>query len=420
MNPFEQTPMKVEDGIMDWNTMYPKPYDKNTVDPYTRLRVILMNGIEVEAAIFKHQFNRNVDDNNLRREVALTRRVEQQQQKHINWLKPLNESVLETTIGYEHVAVDLTAWLAQHEPDPYVKQALDFALLEDFDHLYRYANLLDFDMGIPAHQIVQSYVDITPGRPTIAEHRHPYDSIRYSIDAKNADIRTLLNTLIITAGEQQTMNFYMNLGNYYGYDLGRQLYMEIAMIEEQHVTHYGSLLDPRCTWLENLLLHEYVECYLYYSFYKDEVCPNIRSIWEMHLMQEISHLHKVAELLKTYEGKEWQEVIPNGGEFPELLFFHDTRDYVRQVLGSQITLTAYRENYKQVDELPSDSEFFRYQMQVNRDVSSVASHNVIQLHINKLGQDYRAESKENPVAQLRDRHCDNTEIARCVRQPAQV
>ena len=84
MNPFNQTPMKVEDGIMDWNTMYPKPYDKNTVDPYTRLRVILMNGIEVEAVMFKHQFNRNCDNNDIRREVALTRRIEQQQQKHIN------------------------------------------------------------------------------------------------------------------------------------------------------------------------------------------------------------------------------------------------------------------------------------------------------------------------------------------------
>ena len=105
--------------------MYPKPYDKNTVDPYTRLRVILMNGIEVEAVMFKHQFNRNCDNNDIRREVALTRRIEQQQQKHINWLKPLDESVLETTIGYEHVAVDLTAWLAAERARPYVKQALD-------------------------------------------------------------------------------------------------------------------------------------------------------------------------------------------------------------------------------------------------------------------------------------------------------
>lgn len=411
MNPFEQKPVQIKDTIMDWSTVYPTPYDKMTVDPYTKVRIILMNGIEVEAILFKHQFHRNCHNNDLRRELALSRRIEQQQQKHINWLKPIDESVLETTIGYEHVAVDLTAWLAQNEPNPYVKQALDFALLEDFDHLYRYANLLDLDVQIPAQQLVKSYVDITPGRPTIAEHRFPFESVKHPVDFKAADIRTKLNTLIITAGEQQTMNFYMNLGNTYYNDLGRKLYLEIAMIEEQHVSQYGSLLDPNCTWLENLLLHEYTECYLYYSFYQDELDTNVKSVWEMHLQQEIAHLHQAAELLRKYESKEWQQVIP-GGEFPKLLQFHDTRDYVRQILGKQILLTANREQYTPVSGLQDDHEFFFYQNRVNHNVDAVASHNVIAQHQKRYKEDYRAEAQENPVRELTDRMVDNTTIAR--------
>ena len=411
MNPFDQKAMPIKDTIMDWATMYPTPYNKMTVDPYTKLRIILMNGIEVEAVMFKHQFHRNCQNNDIRRELALSRRIEQQQQKHINWLKPIDETQLETTIGYEHVAVDLTAWLAQNEPNPYVKQALDFALLEDFDHLYRYANLLDIDSQIPAQNLVKSYVDITPGRPTIAEHRFPFDSVKHPIDSKTADVRTKLNTLIITAGEQQTMNFYMNIGNTYYNDLGRQLYMEIGMIEEQHVTQYGSLLDPNCTWLENLLLHEYTECYLYYSFYQDELDANVKAIWEMHLQQEIAHLQRAAELLRQYENKDWQQVIP-GGEFPKLLQFHDTRDYVRQVLNQQILLTANREQYTPVPELPRDHEFFFYQNRVNHDVNKVASHNVVAQHQQKYNVDYRAESQPNPVQALTDRTVDNTTIAR--------
>lgn len=411
MNPFQQKPGNVADGILNWSSVYPTPYNKMTVDPYTKVRIILMNGIEVEAALFKHQFHRNCLNNDLRRELALSRRVEQQQQKRINWLKPIDETQLETTIGYEHVAVDLTAWLAQNEPNSYVKQALDFALLEDFDHLYRYSNLLDLDSQIPAQQLVKSYVDITPGRPTIAEHRFPYESTKHPVDFKTADIRTMLNTLIITAGEQQTMNFYMNVGNTYHNDLGRQLYLEIAMIEEQHVSQYGSLLDPNATWLENLLLHEYTECYLYYSFYRDELDPHVKSIWELHLEQEISHLHKAVELLNQYEKKDWQQVIP-GGEFPKLLQFHDTRDYVRQVLNDQICLTANRENFAPVDQLPQNHEFFLYQSRVNSDVNAVASHNVIVQHQEKFNIDYRAESKPNPVQGLTDTTKDNTEIAR--------
>ncbi|MFT3952435.1 MAG: hypothetical protein QM689_10920 [Oscillospiraceae bacterium] len=411
MNPFEQKPITLKDTIMDWAMMYPKPYNKQTVDPYTKIRIILMNGIEVEAVMFKHQFHRNCQNNDLRRELALTRRVEQQQQKHINWLKPIDETALETTIGYEHVAVDLTAWLAQNEPNQYVKQALDFALLEDFDHLYRYANLLDLDAGIPAENLVKRYVDITPGRPTIAEHRFPFDAVKNPVDFKTADIRTKLNTLIITAGEQQTMNFYMNLGNTYTNDLGRQLYMEIAMIEEQHVSHYGSLLDPTATWLENLLLHEYMECYLYYSFYQDELDPNVKAVWELHLQQEIAHLHNAVSLLQRYESKDWQQVIPDGN-FPKLLQFHDTRDYVRGILAQQILLTADKEFYKPSIEMPRDSDFFFYQNRVNHDLENVASHVVIAHHQNKFETDYRAESCPNPVAGLSDRKQDNTEIAR--------
>lgn len=410
LKPFEQKPMKLDDTLMDWKSMYPKPYNKNEVDPYTRIRIILMNGIEVEAAMFSHQFHRHCGSNELRRELAIMRRVEQQQQKHINWLKPLDETQLETTIGYEHVAVDLTAWLAQNEPDKYAKQVLDFALLEDFDHLYRYANLLNLDHNIPAQQIVKNYVEITPGRPTIAEHRYPYEEVKNHLDFKTADIRSKLNALIITAGEQQTMNFYMNLGNTYSNDLGRQLYMEIAMIEEQHVSQYGSLLDPTSTWLECLLLHEYMECYLYYSFYEDERDPNIKPVWELHLQQELAHLHKAAELLQSYEKRSWEQVVP--AEFPKLLQFHDTRDYVRQVLGEQILLTADRESYAPVPKLADSHKFFMYQNKVNSDVNTVASHVVIEQHQNKNREDYRAETSPNPVEGLTGRTCDNTSIAR--------
>ena len=368
-----------------------------------------MNGIEVEAVFFSHQFHRNCADNNLRRELAMTRRIEQQQQKHVNWLKPIDETQLENTIGYEHVAVDLTAWLAQNEPDPYVKETLDFALLEDFDHLYRYANLMDLDQNIPAHQVVKIMWK-SPGAANHCRTPPPSRGGRGYTDFKTADVRTKVNTLTILAAEQQTMNFYMNIGNTYYNDLGRQLYMEIAMIEEQHVSQYGSLLDPNATWLENLLLHEYNECYLYYSFYQDERDPHVKAIWEKHFHQEIAHLHKAAELLAKYENKQWQEVVP--GPFPKLLQFHDTRDYVRQILDEQVELTLDKEKVRNVHNLPENHPFFMYQDKINHDINAVASHLVIDRHQRMKGEDYRAEVQPHPVEALRNRKEDNTTIGR--------
>ena len=57
-----------------------KPYDKDTASPYTKTRVILMNGTEFEANWFMHQFNRHCNNNDIRRELAAVRRHEQQQQ----------------------------------------------------------------------------------------------------------------------------------------------------------------------------------------------------------------------------------------------------------------------------------------------------------------------------------------------------
>ena len=103
----------------------------------------------------------------LRLPLADVRRVEQHQQTMVNWLLPADQSPLETTIGYEQVAIEVTASIAQHEPDPYLAQIYRFGLLEDFDHLYRYSALLDRLEGKDANNILQSYTDIRPGRPTV-------------------------------------------------------------------------------------------------------------------------------------------------------------------------------------------------------------------------------------------------------------
>ncbi len=410
MNPFDLKPMKIDDSIMNWKEMYPCSYNKCDVNPYTKTRIILMNGTEFEANSFSHQFSRHCNDNDLRREIALTRRIEQQQQKKIQDLKPINENILETTISYEQLAVDLTARLAQNEPDEYVKKALDFALLEDFDHLYRYSDLLEMEYKILPEKLVGRYTEIMPGRPTISHHRHPFDSIRRHIN-KDASLITKLNINIITAAEQQTMNYYMNIGGFYTSDLGRRLYQEIGMVEEEHVSQYESLKNTNETWLERLLMHEYTECYLYYSCLNDETDPYIKKIWEMFFEFEVAHLHKACELLNKYENKEWQEVIPNG-EFPKLLLLGPNMEYVRNILKNTVNCTAVREEYASVNELPMDFDFFKYQEIVNNNVCCVPSHNVIEQYICKNGIDYRFEVAPNPIIKLQDRMCDNVCVGR--------
>src|SRR5205823_5794213 len=87
--------------------------------------------------------------------------------------------------------------------------------------------------------------------------------------------RSKVNVLTLMAGEQQTMNFYKTVGNFYGSPEARQLYAEISNVEEEHVTQYESLMDPTETWLEKWVMHEFTEVANCYTCMETEVDPRI-------------------------------------------------------------------------------------------------------------------------------------------------
>ena len=410
MNPFNEKCKTLDKNFIPLKKMYPKSYNKETTSPYTKTRVILMNGTEFESNWFMHQFARHCDIPEILCALATVRRQEQQQQKRISCLKPLNESILETTIGYEQLAVDLTACLARNEKDENNIKALNFALLEDFDHLYRYANLLKMDKGIDADTLVGKMTEIMPGRPTVAEHRYPADDLKPHMNGETAELYTKLVASTITAAEQQTMNYYMNIAQWYKNDLGRKLYAEIAMIEEAHVTQYESLKDPNMTWLEQWVMHEYCECWLYYSAMEDESDEQIKKIWAEHFKMEVCHLKLAAKLLEKYEHTPYQKCVGEG-EFPRLLKLGGNKEYIRRVLANTVTLTAEDMDYADIKNISEGHRFFEYQNAIS-DPESNASHLVIQKAIERMGKDYRYQDGEHPVKELRDRTCDNIKLAR--------
>ncbi len=310
MNPLQGNGIPIERQFVGWAEANVTPYDKEQAHPYTRVRGIFMNGIEVEAALSGHQFARHTDDLELKRQLALVRRVEQQQQKMINWMIPADENVVEVTIGYEQVAVDLTAWLARHEPDSYAKAALDFALLEDEDMV------------------------------------------------------------------------------------GRGLYLEIAQVEEQHVTHYESLMDPKETWLERLVMHEYNECWLYWSLAQQEPEERVKGLWERHMAMEIEHLRIACDLPRRHEKREPEEMLPS--ELPEPLVFESNVDYVRGILAAQVDYRAVETEFLSPAQASTDPRYPEHRQrygdhQKKVNAGGAPSEQVIEEHRRAKGGEYRQE-----------------------------
>jgi hypothetical protein len=322
-----------------------------------------MNGIESEAVRFSHSCARM--NKQLQVPLAKVRRIEQHQQTIVNWLNPADQSPLETTIGYEQVAIEVTASLAQNEPDPYIAQVLRFGLLEDFDHLYRYSALLDRLQGIDANNITQCYTDIMPGRPTAEEHRDPEDDLRRPYDRKTASPLTKLNALTIMSGEHQTHDYYMHYGPWFADPLARQLYAEIASIEEQHVTQYESIIDPSETWMEKWLLHEANEVYNYYSCVTQEDHPRIKAIWERFLDYELGQLRFVADLFEHHEKRDAAEVLSES--LPQPIRYESHREFVRQTLRTEVNLSAVDSDF--VDRSQETEVTRQYRSHMNSDGS---------------------------------------------------
>jgi hypothetical protein len=394
-NPLEQRGIPLDEQLRSWRELDVLPVDPDHSDPYTLCRIITMNGIEVESIMFSHNFARVCQDQDVTRKLAEIRYIEQQQQKTVNWLLPGASSPLETTIFYEQVAVDLTAWIARMEPDPYLKQAYEFGVLEDFDHLYRYANLYEMVQHRKAEKLVQGLTEVMPGRPTKYHHRHPVDNVRDPYDRNSTAPLSKMHALTVMSAEQQTMNFYMNVGPQYMEPIARQLYQEIAMIEEEHVTHYESLVDPGETWWERLVLHEYNEVYLYHSFMQHETDRKVKAIWELHLNMELEQLRLAVELFREHDKRDPDELLP--AELPAPVKFEPNKEYLRHLLDTQIDLTTVGAGY--VTEAHERFEQLQDRLMAGEMPPSEV---VVDQHRATFGTDYRLETEgAHPVSDLR-------------------
>jgi len=362
---FKEQGVPLDRQVFTWREMVGTPISKLDDDAFTRVRIILMNGIEAEAIRFSHACARM--NRPLQLALARVRRVEHHQQTMVNWLLGADHSVLDTTLGLEQVAIEITAAAAQSEPDPYLASIYRFGMLEDFDHLYRFAALMDRLEGKDANNVLQSYTDIRPGRPTSEAHRAPEDELRNPYDRRIASPISRLNALTVLSVENRVHTYYQTVGNQFADPLARQLYAEIASIEEQHVTQYESIIDPTETWLEKWVLHEATEVYNYWSCARQETNPRIRAIWERMVSYELGQLHFVMELFKNVEHRDPAEFLP--ASLPEPIPHKSHRAFIRDVLRNETDLRAVGTRFVPKGQVPADAASNNYRNQLNKDGS---------------------------------------------------
>jgi hypothetical protein len=223
--------------------------------------------------------------------------------------------------------------------------------------------------------------------------------VRRHYETHTVDPLSRMHVMTIVAAEQQTMSYYMNHSSEWVEPLARDLYTEISMVEEEHVSHYESLLDPLDSWLKMLLFHEANEAYLYWSMLQQESDARIRAIWELHLEMELGQLHAAADLLRRFEGTDAAELL--APELPDTpVTFEPNKDYVRSVLETQIDLRPVGQDYVLAGDLPEGHRSSAHQQRVN--AGGDPGEQVVDETRAARGRDYRDETEgEHPVADLR-------------------
>ena len=351
--------MPLDRQCFTWKDLVQKPISKLDDDAFSRVRIILMNGVELDSLRIKQVMIRM--NGPLRVKLAQLMRAEQHQATLVNWLMGADHSPIETTIGYEQTAIEVTASVAKLETDEYLAQGYRYALLEDFDHLYRYSALLDRLEGKDANNITQGHTDIVPARPTRVHHRAPEHDLLKPY-RRDAELATKLHAITLTGGEYQTHDYYMNIGPLFTDPLARQLYAEIASIESQHITHYGSMINPDESPLEKLLLQEATEVWNYAACVEQETNPRLKAIWERFLDYELGHLQVAIQAFQQHEGRDAAELLGDG-KLPPGILFQSHREFVRQVIEEETGLRKSGTEF--VDEKAEGESSLRYRDQMN-------------------------------------------------------
>ena len=109
-----------------------------------------------------------------------------------------------------------------------------------------------------------------------------------------------------------------------------------------------------------------------------------------------------------------RELISNASDAIDKLYYQTLQDGDTGLNRDDffIQLTADKENFVDIDDLPEDHEFFMWNNHINGRTQDVPSHRVINEAIKKDGEDYRFEDAESAVPALRDRKEDNTKLGR--------
>lgn len=286
------------------------------------------------------------------------------------------------------------ACLAQLLPDGGLRRALHFLIPEWQDIAYRIANQYENLYGQYALEWTGGLMEIIPGRPCAACHRHPYDETPPgAADAQPTAVELMLAVL----EAQQQCLFSCLLRPEHAPET--PLCQELILLINQHLAHIAALAPERRPLQAGLDAIDAARLAAL-SGQTFASCEALRAT----LAGEARGMEAQLDKLRTLSTAEYRAVdaLP---PLPLTL----TKGYVRDCLQG-VGETLQRGKIVPVGEVREGADFRRYQRRISAE--ALPSHQVVLRHIDACGQDARFEIAPHPIPALRSRTGDSLSIGR--------
>lgn len=372
---------------------------------FSILRVILASSVENYSMLLLENGISRISDDECTRDLSLVARAEHRQS--LSFSSAASNALPKN--DYRHLiylfvlAMNCAANWAQQLKDEPVRRILDFLLPEYQDMLYRLSNLSILIHESDVTEFLFGIVEIMPGRPMIACHRHPYDDIHslnpYPSNAASLSCLTMLSVLESISSQLTACNAHPLQ------HLERAFLNEMAFLIQQHRILFLSLL-PKLHPIELIFLFQQLEYYLYDSLQQDEPNSEIKQLFIQERAHEATHIQKISALIHDERrlSEYWLPSLPS-------FRIQSQKGYVRETLLN-LGVTLRHGKPVPVGALKKGADFFRYQRRLFPDPSEAPSHIIVHQTIEKNGTDFRYVIAPHPIERLRSRDQDALDIGR--------
>ena len=379
-------------GIADACETHPLPPEAYE----EQLTLRLLSAVLEESIRVSIEAQLQTEEMERRRGLSLLGRVQAQQLAAAGAFLPAEASDAAECLFCAAVQLETASALAQGMADHPVRRALHFMLPEYLDMLYRLANLLRLRGEENAQTLLGHHLEIMPGRPLAACHRHPWDDLAPICREPREEMARITLLAAVSAMQRGCMRAAVRAEG-----VSRGVFLELSMISQQHQTLLISLTPawPPLTRLNSLLA---AACSLLSALADTEGHEDLRAF----ALAERVHVQRQWALIRK-----WILLSDAPDEAPPIQPFvwRPSKGYVRDTL-QEIGQTLCRGQPIPSARLPRDADSVRYRRRACPDEETLPSHQAVQLGISRFGWDERFEIARHPIPSLRNRSRDATRI----------